>query len=167
MSETECTSNPVTEVIRTEVRGQRKPKVSLQTLSESLPTTTEESSPPEKNGNYLFEPGKSGNPAGRPKGAKNKITLLKQSLEIQLRGLAAPRMAEVLNKAIDLAIAGDRLMLKVLLELHMSKSQHEDSLDGDKSKVTLVVQNLTGSPRELKANPPIEGEVIKEIKENE
>ncbi len=28
----------------------------------------------------LFQPGKSGNPAGKPKGAKNKATLLAQTL---------------------------------------------------------------------------------------
>lgn len=74
-----------------------------------------------------FLPGKSGNPAGRPKGSKNKITLLKQELETELREQAAPQMKEVLAKAFELAQAGDRSMIKLLLELHMSKNAHVEA----------------------------------------
>lgn len=91
----------------------------------------------------MFRPGESGNPVGRPKGSKNKITLLKQSLELQLREQAAPNIGAVLAKAVELALKGDKVMIKLLLELHMSRSQHQDDQSDGKNHVTLVVQNLT------------------------
>ena len=77
-----------------------------------------------------FQPGQSGNPAGRPKGSKNQITLLKQSMELQLRDQAAPDIGAVLDKAVELALEGNPTMIKMLLELHMSKSS------GDEAKAT-------------------------------
>lgn len=71
--------------------------------------------------NGRFAPGQSAHPSGRPPGTKNKITLLKQSLELELREGASGHMSQVLEKAIELALSGDRQMIKMLLELHMSK----------------------------------------------
>lgn len=56
-----------------------------------------------------FQKGKSGNPTGRPKGSRNKATILCQNL---LEGQAE----ELVNKAIALALAGDTQMLKACLE---------------------------------------------------
>lgn len=55
-------------------------------------------------------------------------------------------MPKVLKKAINLALAGDRMMIKLLLELHMSKSAHQDDEKGGKSQVAVVIQNLTDRP---------------------
>ena len=77
---------------------------------------------PERRSDGTFPQGVSGNPLGRPKGSKNQITLLRESLELQLREQAAPQMSEVLEKAFELALAGDRTMLKLLIEMHLSKS---------------------------------------------
>jgi Family of unknown function (DUF5681) len=56
-----------------------------------------------------FTPGCSGNPAGRPKGARNRSTL---ALETLLDG-----QAEALTqKAIDLALAGDMAALRLCLD---------------------------------------------------
>jgi hypothetical protein len=74
-----------------------------------------------------FPTGVSGNPAGRPKGSKNAITLLKQSLELQLREQAAPDMGQVLDKATELALDGNTAMIKLLLELHMSKNTNDEA----------------------------------------
>ena len=51
---------------------------------------------------YLFQPGKSGNPAGKPKGAVNKTTTeFKQALNMLLEH-AAPKMIEWLDRiAVD------------------------------------------------------------------
>jgi hypothetical protein len=81
----------------------------------------------ERNPDGTFPEGKSGNPKGRPLGSKNKITLLKQSLELQLREQAESRMPAVLEKAIELALDGDRAMLKLLLEQHLSKGASDES----------------------------------------
>jgi hypothetical protein len=84
-----------------------------------------------------FVKGMSGNPSGRPKGSKNQLTLLKQSLEVQLREQAAPELPEVMQKAVELALAGDRTMIKLLLELHMSKGIAEDREVRDQFSITI------------------------------
>jgi len=94
-----------------------------------------------------FVAGKSGNPLGRPKGSKNKITLLRQSLELSLREQAAPDMAGVLKTAVDLALDGDRSMIKLLLEMHMSKSQSDDAKGVE--KVAIQINNLAAPEPEV------------------
>ena len=69
-------------------------------------------SEPEKSGGKQdgrFKPGQSGNPAGKPKGARHKTTL---AIEKLLEG-----QAEALTqKAIDLAIAGDITALRLCMD---------------------------------------------------
>lgn len=89
-----------------------------------------------------FKDGTSGNPQGRPKGSKNKITLQKLMLEEQLRDASKDRMGDVLNKAFELALAGDRTMLKLLLELHMSKGVAD--MDKATEKVSIQI-STTGN----------------------
>lgn len=56
-----------------------------------------------------FEPGKSGNPSGRPKGSRNATTRL---VEAMFEGEAE----EVARKAIELAKAGDGPVLRAVLD---------------------------------------------------
>lgn len=88
-----------------------------------------------------FPVGVSGNPKGRPKGSKNQITLLRQSLEIQLREQSNPKMGEVLEKALELALEGDRSMIKLLLELHMSKQVPEAREASEKVQINIRSEN--------------------------
>ena len=94
-----------------------------------------------------FKPGQSGNPNGRPKGSKNQITLLKESMELMLREEAAQGdLSEVMKVAMELAKAGDRSMIKLILELHMSKGTTQDG-----SKAAEKVQiNINGPAPEVK-----------------
>ena len=56
-----------------------------------------------------FKPGQSGNPAGRPYGARHKATLAAQALlDGEAEGLT--------RKAIEMALAGDTTALKLCLE---------------------------------------------------
>jgi Family of unknown function (DUF5681) len=56
-----------------------------------------------------FEPGRSGNPAGRPKGTRHHITVLAERLlDGEAEGL--------LRKAIELALAGDVAALRLLVD---------------------------------------------------
>lgn len=57
----------------------------------------------------LFRPGQSGNPNGRPKGSRNRATLLAQEL-------LGDEGETIMRKAIDLAKSGDKLALKLCLE---------------------------------------------------
>jgi hypothetical protein len=56
-----------------------------------------------------FRPGQSGNPAGRPKGARNRSTIAAESL---LEGEAEA----LTRKAIQLALAGDVTALRLCIE---------------------------------------------------
>lgn len=63
----------------------------------------------EKQRGRPFQKGRSGNPGGRPKGARNATTL---ALEILLDGQANA----LTQKAIDLALAGDMAALRLCLD---------------------------------------------------
>uniref|UniRef100_I2PZC6 DUF5681 domain-containing protein n=1 Tax=Desulfovibrio sp. U5L TaxID=596152 RepID=I2PZC6_9BACT len=56
-----------------------------------------------------FEPGQSGNPAGKPKGCRSRATLAAQAL---IDGQAD----ELVKKAIELALAGDGPVLRAMLD---------------------------------------------------
>ena len=56
-----------------------------------------------------FQPGQSGNPAGKPKGARNRTTL---AIEALIDGAAD----DITNKAIELAKAGDSVLIRALLD---------------------------------------------------
>ena len=84
-----------------------------------------------------FLAGKSGNKGGRPKGSKNKITILKQSLELALRQQSEDAMHEVMDKALELAKEGDKGMIKLLLELHMSKGTTDDAKVSEKVAISI------------------------------
>ena len=55
-----------------------------------------------------FRPGQSGNPAGRPRGARSKIT-------VAVETLIDAASTDIANKAIELARAGDPTMIRALL----------------------------------------------------
>jgi len=55
-----------------------------------------------------FKPGQSGNPKGRPKGARDKRT--------ELRSLLEPHAKDLVEKAVELAKGGDTTALRLCLE---------------------------------------------------
>lgn len=55
-----------------------------------------------------FQKGKSGNPAGKKPGTKDKRT--------ELRALLQPHAAELLQKAVDMALQGDLAALRMCLD---------------------------------------------------
>ena len=62
-----------------------------------------------RSGLKSFKPGQSGNPAGRPKGARHKVTM---AIEALLEGEAEA----LTRKAIHQALAGDMVALRLCLE---------------------------------------------------
>ena len=63
----------------------------------------------QKQKTHLFQPGQSGNPKGKPKGAKNHATRLAESL---LDG----ETEKLTKKAVGLALQGDTTALRLCLE---------------------------------------------------
>ena len=64
----------------------------------------------------MWKKGQSGNPTGRPKGAKNKATMIREALETNTMKELQRRYPKLLKKAIDMAEEGNEKMLKLFLE---------------------------------------------------
>ena len=56
----------------------------------------------------MFEKGKSGNPAGRPKGIQDK--------RVEMRALLEPYAPSLIEKAVQLALEGDTTALKLCVD---------------------------------------------------
>lgn len=105
---------------------------------------------------HLFKPGQSGNPAGRPKGSKNKVTLMKIALEGELRTQLGPHMAEVLAQAIQMAKAGNEAMIKLLVDKTVPTTKASDDEGSEKEKIQIYIGRLPDRKEETVVN----GEVL-------
>lgn len=105
-----------------------------------------------------FVKGVSGNPAGRLKGTKNKITLARLMLEDQLREMLTDKGPKLMHKAIRMALKGDDKVMRVLLDKMLATPKGDDSDNATDRDVKVIIQNLT-DPR-LVNRPVIEGQSI-------
>jgi hypothetical protein len=110
------------------------------------------------------KPGEVRNPNGRPKGSRNRITQQKLGIEEALRDQLNMEMPEILLQAVEMAKKGDRAMIKLLIEMTMSKPQALEDESSGKERVQIVVRKLTlEQPKNEKV---IEGKVIKDEQAN-
>lgn len=98
-----------------------------------------------------FPKGVSGNPAGRPKGSKNKVTLMKLVAEETIRTDNAERMLEVANIVIDQALEGDPKAQKLVWDAVMSKGTSDDRTQA-KERVEINIGQMAAPPD----NPPVD-----------
>ena len=85
-----------------------------------------------------FVKGTSGNPFGRPKGSKNKITLLKLATEEAWRERNQDRLDAVLDMILEDALGGDKAARKMIFEAIVSKANvSEDKAAGNKQSITV------------------------------
>jgi hypothetical protein len=96
----------------------------------------------QKKRDYLFKKGVSGNPAGRPKGTKNKVTLMKLALEGELRTQLGPHMAEVVAKCIEMAKDGNESMIKLLIDKTVPTTKATDDEGNEKDKIVIQIGRL-------------------------
>ena len=106
--------------------------------------------PVERDDRGRFPAGKSGNPAGRPKGSKNKVTLQKLIAEETIRGNNADRMLEVANLIVDQALEGDPKAQKLVWDAVMSKGTSDDRTQA-KERVEINIGQMAPIPP-----PPVE-----------
>lgn len=98
---------------------------------------------------------------GRPKGSKNKITLLKLMTEEAVRSRHLDSMLEVCGKIIEDALKGDRDCRKLVWQSIMSKSGSDQTTSSGEAP-TIVVK--TDRPVELHQHSVID--VTPEVIEN-
>lgn len=110
-------------------------------------------------GDHLWKKGESGNPAGRPKGSKNKVTIIKNALEAELVEQLSEEAAAILTQAIMLAKDGDRAMIKLLLDKLVPNrtGDERDERSGGTGKIVINVGVQDELPKIVKAEP-IEGD---------
>ena len=85
-----------------------------------------------------FLPGKSGNPDGRPKGSKNKITIMKIAAESSVREDNFDKMLEVCSQIIQAALDGDKQARKLVWESMMTKGVSDEAAkSGGKPQINL------------------------------
>lgn len=97
--------------------------------------------PTKKQVDARFQKGKSGNPAGRPKGSKNKLTLMRLALETDLRTQLRHDASEILQKAIEMAKAGDQAMIKLLVDKMIPTVKSSED-EPTKEKVQIFIDRL-------------------------
>ena len=90
---------------------------------------------------HLFQPGQSGNPAGRPKGSKNKHTLLKEAVKLQAEDLVLRKFANVVETTVKLAEEGDSTCLKILWDRFVPKDG-DGKNTAEKMKVEINIGRL-------------------------
>ena len=79
-----------------------------------------------------FQKGQSGNPAGKPKGAKDKRTALRELLQ--------PHAEQLVQKAVKLALDGDTTALRICIDRIIPAAKAKDA--------PISLEGLTGSPTE-------------------
>lgn len=106
---------------------------------------------------HKFQKGVSGNPAGRPKGSKNKITLMKLALEGDLRVQLGKSAREILEIAIKKALEGDAQMIKLLVDKMIPTSKASED-EPTKEKIQINIGRLQDE------RPVIDGRIIEDTK---
>lgn len=107
-----------------------------------------------------FPAGKSGNPRGRPKGSKNKATILREAMQNKADKMLSAQVPKVLKVVIEAAIAGDMQAAKMVLDraVPVQKAAEGDS-GASNNAVQITIQNLT-SPHEEDRGVTINGETV-------
>ncbi len=102
-----------------------------------------------------WKAGESGNPNGRPKGSKNKVTLIREALEENAMEAISKDVVLVLQKAVELALDGDGAMIKLVADKFIPNAK----LEGNK-KGTGGFGGINITIAGMDAKPVINAEVI-------
>jgi len=92
---------------------------------------------------HMFQPGKSGNPSGRPPRSRNFATLIFDQLnaKVPFNGRKVTRFELMLRGQVDAAVAGDPKAVREIVKLWLS--YHADCPDGVDAGVELKIAGQT------------------------
>ncbi len=100
--------------------------------------------------------GQSGNPAGRPKGSKNRIVAMKQDLELAIReNITSGEVRKIVNAMIAEAQDGNVSAAKLILDKVMSNAKVDEDITESQGGISINIKNLT-----VDSIKEVEGEVI-------
>ena len=112
-------------------------------MTDTEKNTTESSDAPKRKKHVdkgqLFKPGKSGNPMGRPKGSKNKLTLLREAVREGAEEMVLAEFEKVVQATLELAKEGDPTALRIVWDQIMPKKAVDDAKKDDKLNITINV----------------------------
>lgn len=119
----------------------------------------------QRNEKGQFLAGSSGNPVGRPVGARDRIVQQKLALEAAVReNVSSQEISAILNVMADAAKNGNVAAGKYILDKFISNAKVEEEVDmGDKG-ITVVVKNATF---QVVGDEPeaLEGEIVTDQEE--
>ena len=108
-----------------------------------------------------FVKGRSGNPRGRPKGSKNKATLLKEAMQKKADIMLSKELPAVLKTVVAAAKGGDMQAAKMILDRTIPTKRADDGNDDTGNKlVQITIQNLTSPHDEKEPGVTINGETV-------
>jgi hypothetical protein len=98
----------------------------------------------EKKRAHLFKKGQVANPNGRPKGSKNKLTLLREAILMDAEEIVLSNWESVVRKTLDMAEQGDSTALKILWDRVIPSKRAIDTSKtrDDKMNITINVSGL-------------------------
>jgi hypothetical protein len=96
----------------------------------------------EKQRGRPFEPGQSGNPNGRPKNSRNRVTKAVEALDGHSEALVA--------KAVEMALAGDSSMVRALVSSLMPRTR-DRTVEFNLPKIETTADACAASAAELEA----------------
>jgi hypothetical protein len=105
-----------------------------------------------------FPAGVSGNPVGRPKGSKNKITLLKQMVEYAARERNVDMAQAVIDDIYKDALDGDTVCRKLVWAAHMSGNSADDTSAAQEKPQIIINAPVAAEPVLIIEHPSQEEE---------
>src|SRR6056297_2197662 len=98
-----------------------------------------------------IKPGEKRSKAGRPKGSKNKKTLIEAAVQTALVNELEADAMEIYHKAAEMAKEGDKTMIKLFLQHLLPELKAEGGTESNKSigGIQIVVNQTESAPKDI------------------
>lgn len=93
-----------------------------------------------------WKPGQSGNPAGKPVGTKNKLTLFREAVLAKQEKKLLTKYPQVLDVVIEKALRGDLIAARMVMDriVPVKKAQEDKPEDQGKQAINIIIQGAKG-----------------------